>query len=117
MDKANSFDEKHRRRELSQKYISERRKKAEVMLEKLTDEEKMFLYPGHSKVHKLENGLRDALAAGAKPSEYLEKSMAWLFEKVIPVERKEMVLSIADSLRDYQYGTSYSRRSFRSERS
>ncbi|MBQ9709309.1 MAG: DUF4132 domain-containing protein [Clostridia bacterium] len=115
MDKANSFDEKHRRRELSQKYVSERRKKSEVMLEKLTDEEKMFLYPGHSKVHKLENGLRDALAAGAKPSEYLEKSMAWLFEKVIPVARKEMVLSIADSLRDYQYGTSYSRRSFRSD--
>ena len=111
-----THEEKAKIRELSASYVSAERKRKERILSSLTADEKAFLNPFLSNGnHVLADAFEKALEEGSTPSAYITEHMAWLFEKVIPPSHKPAVLYAVDAVKDYQYSTSYTRRSYRSE--
>ncbi len=91
-------------------------------LEKLTDEQRVFLYESSSKgktvenayYHKLEKGLADGTYS--KPSEFLEKECGWLFGDIVFDCHKDSLMYAVDNAFKYPFTYGYRRRPFRSSK-
>ncbi len=105
------FEEKMRKKELAEAYYSKLRQAVNTRHAKLTEEERTLI---DRRNEKLMNELQAALQKeDIVPSEYLKKHDAWIFEKLIPSSFHEMIFRHIDHIREFPYGTSYSRRSYR----